>query len=45
MNKKYSWPASKLDEKDMLLLFKMREKKSKPITLLIKEAINKTYGK
>lgn len=45
MKQKYPWPASLLDERDMEALFHVRQKTEKPITLLIKEAINKVYIK
>jgi len=43
--KKYPWPASAVSEKEMELLYNMRQKKKIPITKLVKEAINKTYGR
>jgi len=45
MNESYPWPASKLTAKEMELLYEERKRSSKPICLLIKEAINKVYGK
>ena len=45
MNESYPWPASKSTVKEMELLCEERKKSNKPIYLLIKEAINKTYGK
>jgi len=43
MKQKYPWPASLLDERDMEVLFHAKQKSGKPITLLIKEAINQMY--
>jgi hypothetical protein len=43
--KKYSWPASAVSEKDMQILYDMRQKTKKPISKLIKEAIRKTYSR
>jgi len=37
--------SSKLTAKEMELLYEERKKSNKPICLLIKEAINKVYGK
>ena len=45
MNEDYPWSASKLTKKEMELLYEERKKSNKPICLLIKEAINKTYDK
>jgi len=42
---KYPWPASQLDEKDMEKLYSVRETTGKPMTVLIKEAVRKQYGK
>ncbi len=41
---KYQWPASRLSEKEMSLLFKARLALKKPITKLIVEAVYKTYN-
>ena len=43
--KKYSWPASAVSEKDMQILYDMRQKTQKPIPQLIKEAIRITYSR
>ena len=43
-NRKYPWPASAITEKEMQMLYNMRRQSKKPITKLIKEAINKTYS-
>ena len=40
---KYQWPASRLSEKEMNILFKARLALKKPITKLIVEAVYKTY--
>jgi len=45
MKKDYPWPASQLDESDMKKLYHARKVTGKPMTLLIKEAVNKTYNK
>ena len=47
---RYPWPASRLDEATMKLLYKAREKLAKegirkPITILIKEAVEDAYRK
>ena len=44
-DKKYPWPASGISEKEMEILYNMRQKTKTPITKLVKEAINKTYGR
>lgn len=41
---KYKWPASEIDEKTMRILFEMKQRTGKSISLLIKEAIVKTYS-
>jgi hypothetical protein len=43
---RYPWPASALDRKDMEILHAVRESTSPrvPITKLIAEAVNATYG-
>ena len=43
--KKYPWPASAVSEKEMEMLYYMREKTKTPITQLVKEAIQKTYSR
>jgi hypothetical protein len=43
--KKYSWPASAVSEKEMQILYDMRQKTKKPISKLNKEAIRKTYSR
>jgi len=45
MKQRYPWPASQLDEKDMEKLYLARKNTGKPMTMLIKEAVNKTYNK
>jgi len=45
MKKDYAWLASQLTDKEMKLLYEERKRNGKPITLLIKEAIKKVYGK
>ena len=42
--KKYPWPASAVSEKEMEILYNMRQKTNIPITKLIREAIRKTYS-
>ncbi len=46
INYRYPWPASALDSADMQLLHQVRESTSPrvPITRLIAEAVNATYG-
>ena len=44
MKKDYSWPASKLTAKEMELLYEERKRNGKPITVLIREAVLKTYS-
>jgi hypothetical protein len=41
--KRYPWPASAVSEKEMQMLYNMRQKSKIPITKLVKEAIRKTY--
>jgi len=41
---RYPWPASQLTEDEMRLLFEQRQKQKKPITVLLKEAVQQTYG-
>jgi len=45
MKQKYPWPASQLDSSDMEALYLVRETTGKPMTVLIKEAVRKQYGK
>ncbi|MBL7135233.1 MAG: hypothetical protein ISS81_01410 [Candidatus Marinimicrobia bacterium] len=45
MKKDYSWPASQLDDDDMAILYKIKQQVKKPITVLIKEAVQKQYAK
>ena len=40
----YHWPASKLTKEEMELLYNVRQRTKKTMTLLIKEAIQKMYG-
>jgi len=44
MKQKYPWPASQLDTEDMKKLYLVRQATGKPITSLIKEAINNQYN-
>ena len=43
---RYRWPASALDEEDMAALYNARESDPgrKPITVLIREAVQAAYG-
>ncbi len=43
---RYPWPASALDAEDMAALYQARESDPgrKPITLLIREAVQAKYG-
>ncbi|MEW6008159.1 MAG: hypothetical protein AB1629_00805 [Candidatus Omnitrophota bacterium] len=41
---KYQWPASKLTEDEMELLFKVRQATSKSICDLLREAVHIAYG-
>jgi hypothetical protein len=43
--KKYSWPASAVNEKEMQILYDMRQKTKKLIPQLVKEAIRITYSR
>lgn len=45
-NYRYRWPASALDEEDMAALYHARESDPgrKPITQLIREAVQAAYG-
>ena len=45
MNESYPWPASKLTEKEMAILYKIKQRIKKPVTVLIKEAVQKQYAK
>jgi len=42
--KKYQWPASKLSREEMQMLVRERKRTGKPITVLIKEAVDSVYG-
>ncbi len=44
MNESYPWPASQLTAKEMKLLYEERKRNGKPITVLIREAVLKTYS-
>ena len=44
MKKDYPWPASQLTDKVMELLYEERKRNGKPITVLIREAVLKTYS-
>lgn len=41
---RYPWPASRLTEEEMQILYEQRQKQKKPITQLLKEAVRQTYG-
>lgn len=41
---KYQWPASRLDEKEMALLFKTKQKTRKSICELLRRAVHAAYG-
>lgn len=41
---KYQWPASRLDEKEMALLFQERQKTKKSICELLRRAVYIAYG-
>ena len=43
---RYPWPASALNQEDMAVLYHARESdpERKPITLLIREAVQAMYG-
>jgi len=41
---KYQWPASQLTEKEMSILFCMREKTGHCISDLLKRAVHTAYG-
>lgn len=40
----YQWPASRLSEKEMAILFQMRCKTSKSICELLREAVHVAYS-
>ena len=41
---KYQWPASRLDEKEMALLFRERQKTGRSICELLRMAVHSAYG-
>ena len=41
---KYQWPASRLDEKEMALLFQIKQKTRKSICELLRQAIHIAYS-
>jgi hypothetical protein len=41
---KYQWPASRLDEKEMALLFHEKQKTKKSICELLRRAVHIAYG-
>lgn len=41
---KYQWPASRLDEKEMALLFQEKQKTKKSICELLRKAVHIAYG-
>jgi len=41
---KYQWPASRLDEKEMALLFHEKQKTKKSICELLRKAVHIAYG-
>ena len=41
---KYQWPASRLDEKEMALLFHRKQKTGKSICELLRMAVHEAYG-
>lgn len=42
---KYQWPASRLDEKEMALLFYEKQKTKNSICELLRRAVHIAYGK
>jgi len=41
---KYQWPASRLDEEEMALLFYEKQKTQKSICELLRRAVHTAYG-
>lgn len=41
---KYQWPASRIDEEEMALLFQAKQKNQKSICELLREAVHAAYG-
>jgi len=41
---KYQWPASRLDDKEMALLFQEKQKAKTSICELLRRAVNIAYG-
>jgi hypothetical protein len=41
---KYQWPASRLDEKEMALLFQEKQKTKNSICELLRRAVHIAYG-
>ena len=44
VRKGYAWPASALTSTEMAVLADMREETGKPISILLKEAVQLAYG-
>ena len=44
VRKGYAWPASALTETEMAVLTDVREETGKPISMLLKEAVQLAYG-
>jgi hypothetical protein len=42
---KYQWPASRLDEKEMALLFREKQKSKKSICELLRQAVHTAYNR
>jgi transcription antitermination factor NusG len=42
--KGYAWPASAISETEMAVLVDVRAETGKPISVLLKEAVQKAYG-
>jgi len=41
---KYQWPASRLDQEEMALLFRTKQKTQKSICELLRRAVHIAYG-
>ena len=41
---KYQWPASRLDQEEMALLFQAKQKTRKSICELLRQAVHIAYG-
>ena len=44
VKKGYPWPASSLTDNEMAVLVDVRDATGKPVTLLLKEAVQLAYG-